>query len=283
MKENHSIKNKSLKITLNNIIFNCRVLGHGSENIIAFHGFGQDGEAYMPVVINNHQYKLYSFDLPFHGETNIPINSKCISQLQVIELIGELIKITKIKNFSILGFSIGAKFVFPILDKYSLLISNVWLLAPDGIYVNNWYRLATGTLLSRNIFRKALKYPRIIEKMSGVFNSLSLIDKRTLLFFRKSINTEKKRLKLYYTWTYLRKLFFNSNDLTKSIDESNLVLLIFLGEYDVIISKSKIENSIKGILRYKVNMLPCEHHDLINCFANNLKQNILGDNNLKVQ
>ncbi len=277
LKEYHSIENKSLKITLNNAIFNCHVLGNGPEIIIAFHGVGQDGEAFLPVVLNNPKYTLYSFDLPFHGETIIPINSKCISRLQVVELISKLIKITKIKSFSILGFSIGAKFVFPILDKYSHLISNVWLLAPDGIYINYWYRLATGTLLSRNIFRMALKYPLMVEKMGEVLNSLSLIDKRTLLFFRKSINTEKKRLRLYYTWSNLRKLIVIPNDLIKSIDESNLVISIFLGEYDEIISKSKIEHFMKGISGYKVIMLLCEHHDLIKCFANNPRLNISGD------
>lgn len=279
LKEYHSIENKSLKITLNNTVFNCRVLGNGPKKIIAFHGFGQDGEAFLPIAIKNPQYTLYSFDLPFHGETNIPVNTKCISHLQVVDLIVELINLTKIKNFSILGFSIGAKFVFPIIEKFSPIISKAWLLAPDGIYVNYWYRLATGTLLSRNIFRKALKYPLMLEKMGEVLNSINLIDKRTLLFFRKSINTEKKRLRLHFTWIYLRKLIFNPSDLTKSLNESGFVLSIFLGVHDEIISKSKIEYCMKGISQYKLNMLPCEHHDLINCFANNFMQNILGDNN----
>ncbi len=258
-----------MKITSINAVFNCRVLGDGPDHIIAFHGFGQNGDAFLPIVARHPKYTIYAFDLPFHGDTKIPINSNCITNLQVVELIHELIKLTSIKNISILGFSIGARFVFPIIEKFSPIISNVWLLAPDGIYENNWFRLATGFSMSRHFFKSVLKFPHLLIKIGRGARQLNIVDKKTLLFVTKSIDTEKKRSRLFFTWTYLRNLNINAPFLSEKLKESNLEISVFLGRHDGMISKSRIDSNMKMIPNYKVIMLPCDHHDLINCFAQN--------------
>jgi len=267
LKENHSIENISLKIELDGAVFNCRIMGNGPEHIIAFHGYGQTGDVFLPLASNHTEYTIYAIDLPFHGETNIPVNSNSITHQEVVNLIDKWINLFAIQKFSVLGFSIGAKFIFPILEKFGPQLSKVWLLAPDGIYKNILYRLATGSSLSKYLFKIALKYPFVIKIFGEGLSYFHLIDKKTLLFIVKSINTKQKRSRLYQTWRYLRKLNFNAKGLTLNNRDSSFAVLIFLGEMDNIISQKQIESKIKLMSNYKVTMLPCCHHDLINYFS----------------
>ena len=96
-----------ININTDNAKFNCRVLGNGTKNAIAFHGFGQDGNAFLPVAIQNPGYTIYSFDLPFHGYTKIDNPSLCLSGKDVAELVQKLMVHTGIEKFSLLGFSMG--------------------------------------------------------------------------------------------------------------------------------------------------------------------------------
>ena len=91
MKDFHLRQKKDIKIIITNAEFNCKVLGNGAKNIIAFHGFGQDGNSFLPIVSKNPEYTIYSIDLPFHGETIIHNSSLCLRHLEVIELVQKLI------------------------------------------------------------------------------------------------------------------------------------------------------------------------------------------------
>lgn len=258
---------KSFKINITNAEFNCRVLGNGEINLIAFHGFGQDGNAFSPVAIQNPKYTIYSFDLPFHGETIIRNPSLSFRSHEVIELIQKLIDQFAIDRFSLMGFSIGAKFLFPILEAFHLQIEKVWLLAPDGIKLNFWYRAATGTRLMRYLFRTALHNYKFLNGLGNLTLSLKIMDKSTILFAMKSINTSEKREQVYYIWTYLRKLKLNSVAVSNKLNETNAPIYFMLGEHDKIIPLSMIEPLFKKLNNSKAVTLACGHQRLIENFT----------------
>ena len=72
LKDITSNPEKIIKINITNGEYCCRVLGNGGKNVIAFHGFGQDGSAFLPVAIKNPSFTIYSFDLPFSWRDHNP-------------------------------------------------------------------------------------------------------------------------------------------------------------------------------------------------------------------
>jgi pimeloyl-ACP methyl ester carboxylesterase len=258
---------KDFKILITNAEFNCKVLGNGPINIIAFHGFGQNANAYLPCAIQNPEYTIFSFDLPYHGDTIIQKSSYCLSPYDVTELIQKLLNTRAIERFSLMAFSIGSKLLFPILEKYPARIEKVWLLAPDGIKLNSWYRAATGSQLMRNIFKRALKKYRLLKGLGNILKSMHIVDESTLLFAMKSINTEKKREQVYAVWTYLRELKLNIEEVSNKLNQSNIPIYFIMGERDKIIKPSKVEPLLQKLQNSKTISLSCGHQRLIEYFA----------------
>ena len=96
---------------------------------------------------------------------------------------------------------------------------------------------------------------------------MHLIDKGTLSFILKSINTNEKRERVYYIWTSLRKLKLNLNNISKILNDSDISILFVLGENDEIISKTNIEPLALKTNNSKIITLPCAHQNIIECFA----------------
>lgn len=260
-------QHRNIKINLTNAEFNCKVLGNGPIHVIAFHGFGQDGNAFLPFTIQNPQYTIYSFDLPFHGETKIRNPSLALMNQEVNELIQNLLKKITIERFSLMAFSIGSKLLFPILEEFHSRIENVWLLAPDGIKLSFWYRAATRTRFLRHLFYQVLKKDRILNRLGEILSSIKIVDKTTISFAVKSINTPTKRERVYDTWAYLRVLKINSITLSNKLNATNILVHFIMGERDKIIPLSKIKSLHQKLNNSIIVTLPCGHHRIIEYFS----------------
>lgn len=261
------IKNQ-LKLAIGNVIYNCRVIGNGKKSIIAFHGFGQSGDAFLSLALSNPQCTIYAIDLPFHGKTTLDSPSDCLSVEQIEQLVQKLIDATGISRFSLVGFSIGAKLVFPIIETHTLIIDNVWLLAPDGITINFWYKTLTGTKLSRSIFHWMLARPKLIQKLGKVLVSSRLVENKKISFALKSLSTAGKREKVYLTWKYLRLLSPDISKLVRILNETNVPVNFIFGEKDRIITKATMYPLSSRIKNTELIMLPCGHENLIQYFSN---------------
>ncbi len=273
LKNIHLEKDKNIKISLANAEFNCRVLGNGTKNIIAFHGFGQDGSAFLPLIFDQSDYKIYSFDLPFHGNTTISDPSVYLTSNDVISLIEKLVSIAGINRFSLLGFSMGAKLLFPVLYQFNSQIDQVWLLAPDGIKQNIWYQIATSTNIMRGIFRWLLQKKNGLNTIASGLERIKIIDKKTLKFALSSLNSHTNRERIVDSWIYLRKLKLNSKEIARKVNNVAIEIYFIIGDKDTIISKKAIKPLTKKINDPKTIVLDSEHHNLIGNFAAWKKKN----------
>jgi len=267
LKDIHSNPDKIIKISITNAEYSCRVLGNGEKNVIAFHGFGQVGNAFLPVSNKNPYFTIYSFDLPFHGRTIVYDPSRCFPPSESIELIQKLIDLKKIDQFSLLGFSIGSKLIYPVLDRFHANIENVWLLAPDGIKINFWYQIAIGSRLTRFFFQRLLNNYQLLKRIGKGMLSINIIDRETLSFSLKSINTPEKRVQVFQIWTYIRRIELISEKAIINLNQSKVNFYFVMGKRDKIIPRSKIELFAKKISNSKIIILACGHQGIIKLFA----------------
>lgn len=252
---------KSIQIPLSNGVFNCRVLGSGKKVLLAFHGFGQDGDAFRCLLDYAPEFTIYSFDLPFHGITKIHDQNSYLTDKDVQELVQLLLTKIGAEQFSIIAFSIGAKFAFSIIDVFAPNLEDIWLLAPEGIKNSFWYDLATGSKITRRVFKKTMKRPNVIAGSVNLLKSMGLLSRSVAALVKKSINTAHKRDQVVNTWIFLKNLKWNSDRIAKFSLKNSIQIII--GEQDKIISRRNIEKQCSESENMNLLIVEGAHHNLI--------------------
>jgi len=238
--------------------------GNGANILLTFHGFGQDHSVFSPTsqVIGN-QYTVYSLDLFFHGKSEWAKDEHPLEKLYWKDLLHEFLNQEKIDVFSLLGFSIGGKFVLATLEAFPQRIQKIILLAPDGIKTSFWYSLATYPLMLRYIFRSMISKPDRFYTITRFAHSLKWIDNGVLRFAESQMNTIEKRNRVYFSWVVFRHFKFNVDAIAKLINSNEIQLTIVIGRYDKIItakSMGRLVNRVKGA---NLEILEAGHNDII--------------------
>ena len=259
--------NNKIKITCSNGEFNCRVLGKGKKCVIAFHGFGQDGNAFFHMSQSLPQLTIYAVDLPFHGETKIHEGSAFFSDENLVELVEKLLQENKLENFSILAYSIGVKCVSPIIESFDSKIDYVWLLAPDGIAENFWYKFSMSSKLTRYFFQELTNRSQGLLRLVNFGAKIKIVNAETAALVLRSISTNEKAKRVYHTWAYFRKLKIDVSELAQVMNSNEIQLQIFLGDRDQVISRKQVIKKCKGLNDIEIFTISCTHNQLISNFA----------------
>lgn len=256
-----------MKIATDYVDLSFSIFGKGSKNMLAFHGVGQGSSIFEEVSHLHPEFTFYAFDLPFHGKNTLYEPKNYLTPEDVVEIVQKLIDRFDLQKISFLGFSIGAKLIFPLIPVFASKIEHIWLLAPDGIRTNIWYRLGTGSQMTRFLFRQSLKHPNFLKLLGSTLKSVGLLDDLALKFVFKTISTEEKRMRVYSIWVYLRKLKMDIDAVADSINNEKTPLTIILGRKDSIITKNTVQPLLKKVPHATIRILPGGHHKLIGKFA----------------
>lgn len=238
--------------------------GHGQQIILAFHGFGQDRSVYQVFDrIVRFTHKLHSFDLPFHGKSQTSLFKEDINKDALKDFFQEYFKINNISYFTLIGYSIGAKFALNLVNFFPEQIERLILIAPDGLKINFWYRLATGTSVSRSLFHYIVRHPGIFYKLADVLTQLKLLHPSVSRFAKSQMADEKKRLLVYNSWVNFRTLNLDIKEIGQTIKKFKIPVEIFLGEKDQVINPESLKPLIKEFSQVQVHMLPAGHFRLV--------------------
>jgi len=258
---------KSIKLSLSNTVINCRIIGDGNQNAICFHGFGQDGSVFQPILQSQPDLTLYSIDLPFHGRSTVQDPTKSLTPAQVGALAEQLLIQCKIDEFAILAFSIGARLVLPIVDRFGSRVTSIALISPDGIAPNFWYQVATKYRASRFVFKLIMQNFHTVHSANKLFRVMRLIDSEKNVTVERAVSSAKQAERVYYCWTYLRKLTLNIQKVSELAMGHNFCVKVIAGKYDKIIPAIKLEKAVGGLRNVDYVELSAGHFDLISRFA----------------
>ncbi|WHZ08568.1 MAG: hypothetical protein OJF59_002322 [Cytophagales bacterium] len=245
--------------------------GTGQKCLLLFHGFGQDHtvfDSWFEVLKND--YTVYAFDHFFHGESvwneNRPLEK---DDWKIILLL--FFEKEKISEFEVAGFSLGGKFSLATLEIFSNRVKRIILVAPDGIKINFWYRLATYPLLMRGIFETVVAKPRFFFSFARFLQSMHIIDNYLLRFVMLQMDTEEKRKQVYAVWISFRPLNFEMKAIAQLINEGRIQLKIITGKYDKVIRASDMHRLLKFVAHGQFYEMECGHNQLIDRAALVLK------------
>lgn len=238
--------------------------GCGREALLVFHGFGQDHRAFEKLAEKlNDRYTLYVFDLFFHGKSTWSKNESPLQKDDWNNAIKLFTEYERIDRFSLLGFSMGAKFALAIAESLPDKINQIVLIAPEGIKINFWYALATNFSVSRKLFKSMILHPKRFTFLARALRSLRLMDKGLIRFAERQMNTLEKRNKVYYSWVVFRDLKFEPQDLVRILNQYNIRVTFIVGSRDKVITTKSIKRFLQRLKNYSIKVLDTDHNGLI--------------------
>ncbi len=252
-------------IVYKNSSLHYKVLGTGSKALLMFHGFGQDCTIYTTAPVGLLQvYKIYTFDLYYHGQSVWMPGELPLEKTMWQEILTLFLNAEHIDKFSLAGFSLGARFALASLQSFPERVQGLFLIAPDGIRVNLWYKLATRLKISRRFFRGMIVDHKRFLKIINAVRSLTLIDNRLLVFAEGQMNTPDKRARVYYSWVVFRKLSLPPSELIPLLEKHDTPTIFIMGKTDYLIDSSLPNTFVKRLKNCKVEVLETSHRGLIN-------------------
>jgi pimeloyl-ACP methyl ester carboxylesterase len=158
--------------------------GRGDEIMIAFHGFGMRGNQFRVLEdALGDRYKIYSFDLFFHGETQLFDTSRSNVKRSVDKMLfaKEILRFLKElglgdKKFSLLSYSIGSKLALSLIHEISEKISEAYFIAPDGIEPNLLLETGSKNKVINFVFWRFVYLPKTLMRILNLLRNFKYID-----------------------------------------------------------------------------------------------------------
>lgn len=245
-------------------VLSYRVSGHGPNALLLFHGFGQDSTAFeklTPALASSHT--CYSFDLFFHGQSTWAQGDQPLEKETWKQMLQQFLTENKIDRFSVLGFSLGARFAVSAAEKFAPRIDQLLLLAPDGITESSWYRIATSSSLLRSYFRSMIHKPSRFFTLLSLAGRLRLSSATLLRFAESQMNTEEKRSRVYHAWVVFRHLTVNIRAVASLLKQNKVYILVILAKQDYVITEDKMRPLLQQVPDVRLEVVNSRHHGLI--------------------
>ena len=241
-----------------------KISGNADRILFLFHGFGQDHQVFQSIgeTLSAH-YKLFVFDLYFHGKSEWGYNEMPLEKEHWKETIATLLEEHRIEKFSLAGFSLGGKFVLATAESFPAQTEAIFLLAPDGIKTSFWYSLATYPILFRKFFKSMIDHPGRLAVIIGFLKSLGLMDKGLIRFVEYQMNTVEKRSRVYYSWVVFRRLAVDMRIIAAMINHYSIPLTLIIGKYDKVIKARNMNRLLKQLKSYRLEIVESGHNDVI--------------------
>ncbi|WP_026463699.1 alpha/beta fold hydrolase [Adhaeribacter aquaticus] len=253
--------------------FHYQSFGQGPHVILAFHGYGQDSGHFQVIAeALRPTSTIYAFDLFFHGKSKLPKSKMPLQKRFLQTLIKQFLEEKKISSFSVLAFSMGGKFALSLIEGFPTQIDRVLLVAPDGIRTNFWYSMATYPGFLSGLFKRTVLKPTPFFKFVNFLERKKIVDRGLVRFANWHMESTPKRLRVYRSWVGFSKLNFDIRKIVRILNEHQIELTMFLGEFDQVIPQRSLQVFIKAVQKCRVIVLKTGHALLLHDVAYYLRR-----------
>jgi pimeloyl-ACP methyl ester carboxylesterase len=214
--------------------------GQGEDVLLAFHGYGQDNTWFEHVAeLLGDKYTILAFDLAYHGNQKNFEHGFIFDKEYAQKWLKQISSDLKKEKLGFIGYSIGARIALSMASWSKERVSEIYLLAPDGMPVSKTYKLLTGTWVGVSLFRGFIKHPGIAFGLINLGKSTKLLNPKVALFFKNEIATIENRQQLFDTWMAYRKALPDYKTLKNCLKENRLPITCILGKQDRVIPWKK--------------------------------------------
>ena len=255
---------KHRNITINDHSLNYTIWQGGKRALLCFHGFGLDHSSFK--IIWEHaktDYTVYSFDLPYHGQTAFPQDEETLKPTDWLEYMKLFFQNEGIEDFDVMGYSMGGKYAMITAQLFPDRVKHLHLIAPDGITTHFSYRFSTYPFLFRKLFKTQINNPWFFKTLVKTLRTFKIMNNYSLRFAESQMDTEFKRSQVYHSWVNLRHFLPDLKALATQVNERQTPVTFYLGEHDKVINKKEIEPLTELIDNFELKMLETGHTKLV--------------------
>jgi len=239
--------------------------GTGTKPMLAFHGYGMTGKQFH-VLANSvlPNYHIYGFDHFFHGESQLDnwTEKQILAGMPKAMLrnyVEEWFKIYGRQRFSVMAYSIGANLALILVEEYPDLIDDIILMAPDGITGFKGFGFITNKPVGRYVFKRVTKSKWLAITILKGLQRAGVIDEALHRIAYNEINTQQKRLDVYYTLNLLRLLKPDVNKVATLINQYAININLVFGRDDKLFPRSSAMPFINLLANAKADEVPLGH------------------------
>jgi pimeloyl-ACP methyl ester carboxylesterase len=237
--------------------------GQGLNLLVCFHGYGETAASFDFLEKKlSASHRIIAIDLPFHGNTawNEPRLDAVVLADVIKALLAQLN--VDVKKIQLIGFSMGGRLALCVLEQMPDQISELVLLAPDGLTVNFWYWLSTQTWVGNGLFKWTMRKPGWFLGMLRISNKLRIINQSIYKFVEYYIHDHAVRKALYDRWTGLRKCSPSMKKVRRLVQRHQIPVRLLYGKFDRIIGHKRGNKLFSKLSNCNVQVLNCGHQVL---------------------
>ena len=203
----------------------------------------------MGSFLDGDKYTFYSFDLFYYGDSYRPYRP--LSKQEWKNFVDKFLKQEpQIDEFSIIGYSLGGRFAIATALAFKEKVEQLFLIAPDGIFLSVWYKMATTPGLQL-IFKYYILHPDKLEKLIKFNERLRIITKYIADFARKEMGSPENRKRVYLSWNYFKTLGYSKRSLYRKFQHASFERTLYLGSKDYVIIPNKILPFIQKMSKFE--------------------------------
>lgn len=215
------------------------VFGNGPEKMLALHGFGRNAHNFLVFEdALKDKYTVFSFAIFHHGKSKYPdnrIHSNTLQKQELKELVEVFLMEQNIERFSLMGYSLGGKLSFMLMEFFAERINKVFLFAAEGMKERGWYNRVSHSIFWQRFFRIGIQIPILIYIPLRLLQWFKFIKPASEKFLIHKLDTEKKRQLVYDVWMTFRDIHPNIELVQNLINAQKIDCKLFYGKYDTII------------------------------------------------
>lgn len=237
--------------------------GTGSRILFAFHGYGETAASFAFLAGSlGRDFTIIALDMPFHGETEWREPALFFDPNELVVLLREIAAGLpgREEGWWLMGYSMGGRVALQLLELAAPRIRRLLLLAPDGLFVNPWYWLATRTVAGSRLFHWTMHHPGWLFFLLRTGDRLRLVNPSLFKFAAYYINDDPVRRALFTRWTVMRGFRPRLGPIAGLIRKHRIPVVLLYGSYDRIIRSPRGEHFLQSITPYgRLNLLPAGH------------------------
>lgn len=213
--------------------FSYSLLTEGAgEWIFAFYGYGQQSSVFRPLAAKlEGKYNVLVIDLPYE---ELP---QAIRKNEFANFLQDLFKKFRIQKVTGISYSMGSRFNLVMAECLPSIMSKIILVAPDGVRIRLWTKLATRTWAGSMVFRYLVESEHAYLNIVTLLYRLKLMPSSMFAFTKWHMRDKPNRLKVYHSWMNMRKLVPDLELINRNAREHHLDLIAYFGKEDKVINE----------------------------------------------
>lgn len=238
--------------------------------LLCLHGYNHHTQSFLFLrKYLEQRFTVLILDMPFHGFTEWQEQRPFIPEdLHAIVL---QLQPQAAQAVHLFGYSMGGRIALAYFQQYPKAVKSISLVAPDGLRVNGWYRLATQTRMGERFFRRTMHNPAWLHRFIRTSSRYKLAPKHLLSAANYFLQNEEGRMQLYNRWTTLSRFKPNLQQIHKLLHKHEVPVNILFGQSDSVISwKDGVRFQKQNPKLIHTTIIPAGHYLINERYANDI-------------